>query len=85
MVEMYDRRVQLEEIIRPEEFQVVTAQPGTDLRKLAIQFYGTADNWDRIAKQNGLVSSVVPDGIEEIIIPLILSDSTDPKRSGCTP
>jgi hypothetical protein len=85
MVEMYDRRVQLEEIIRPEEFRVVTAQPGTDLRKLAIQFYGTADNWDRIAKQNGLVSSVIPDGIEEIIIPLILSDSTDPKRSGCTP
>lgn len=71
-------RIMLEDIVRPPAFTSVVPIVGSDLRELAIRFYGSADLWTRIARQNGLETSKVPDGIEEIIIPLALPDATDP-------
>jgi hypothetical protein len=80
--EMFIQRVRLEEIIRPPQFATVTPVIGADLREIAIRFYGDADLWDRIAKQNGLEQSIIPDTVEELVIPLSLPDATDQKL-GC--
>ena len=80
--ELFVQRVRLEAIIRPAAFATVTAVVGSDLRDLAIRFYGNADVWDRIAKQNGLVQSIVPDGVDVLVIPLSLPDATD-EKIGC--
>lgn len=80
--EAFIQRVRLEEIIRPPEFATVTPVIGSDLREIAIRFYGDADLWDRIAKQNGLEQSIIPDTVKELVIPLSLPDATDQKL-GC--
>jgi hypothetical protein len=82
MEDQFDLRLRLEEIIRPDAFAEVTAEPGTDLRELAIRYYGEADLWRRIAKQNGFESSVVPDDATLVIIPLNLPDATDERIGG---
>jgi len=82
MESQFDTRVRLEEIVRPDEFTTIPAFVGGDLREVAIQFYGDADLWDRIAKQNGLDTSLIPDDVEELVIPLSLPDATD-RKIGC--
>lgn len=78
----FDLRVRLEALIRPEAFTSVVPIPGTDLRELAIRFYGNADLWRRIAKVNGLDGSLVPDDVTELVVPLSLPDATD-EALGC--
>lgn len=79
--ELYEQRQRLEAIVRPEEFKVVTAEPGTDLRRLSTAYLGSPDFWDRIARVNGFVTSKIPENIEEVIIPLSVPDATDLKRT----
>lgn len=80
--QQYELRRRLEALVRPPIFARIVAVPGSDLRRLANDWYGQADLWDRIAKQNGLDGSVIPDDVREILIPLSLPDATDQKR-GC--
>ena len=82
MTEVFELRLRLEEIVRPEAFTTITPVPGSDLRIVAIEFYGDADLWPRIAKQNGLETSAIPDDVEVLVIPLSLPDATD-ERIGC--
>lgn len=71
-------------IARPPAFATVTAVAGTDLRRVALRFYGDADLWQRIAKANGLEDSKIPEGLHEIVVPLALPDALD-DRMGDTP
>lgn len=75
--ETFNQRVKLEELVRPDQFASIPVLVGGDLREVAIDFYGNADLWPRIAKANGLDGSLIPDGIEEIVVPLSLPDATD--------
>lgn len=77
--EVFEQRVRLEDIIRPDTYLKVPALVGGDLREFAIRYYGDADKWDRIAKQNDLETSLIPDDLEELVIPLSLPDATDEK------
>lgn len=67
----------LEEIGRPEEFATITARPGMDLRDVSIRYYGSPDFWGRIGRRNGIATSLVPEGIDRIVVPLRLSDAID--------
>ena len=82
LVEQFDVRRRLEGIVRPSQFLNVVPVPGSDLRDLARKHYGDADFWPRIAKQNGLETSEIPDGLDVIVIPLSLPNATD-DRVGC--
>jgi hypothetical protein len=46
--------------IEPDVIAEVRAPAGTDLRDLAIRYYGTADLWWLIANANGIDGSAVP-------------------------
>jgi hypothetical protein len=62
---------ELRRLTRPEPLAVVTIRGGNDsLRRLALKFYGTADEWRRIADVNGLPDSVVAPGTLVVIPPL---------------
>jgi hypothetical protein len=76
----FEVRLRFEPLIRPDEFTMVAANPGTDLRRVAIQFYGDADDWPRIARFNGIEGSVIPDDVEELVIPLSVPDALDPRE-----
>lgn len=78
----FELRRRLEAIVRPNDFAEVTPIVGSDLRELALRYYGNSDLWPRIAKQNGLTSSIVPSGLDKIVIPLSLPAATD-DRVGC--
>lgn len=80
--ENFEQRLRLEELIRPEAFTTIVPIIGQDLRELAIQFYGDADLWRRIANYNGIENSVVPNDVEELVIPLSLPDALD-QGIGC--
>lgn len=61
----------LRTLTRPEPIAVVTIRGGNDsLRRLAREFYGTADEWRRIADVNDLPDSVVTPGTIVVIPPL---------------
>jgi hypothetical protein len=76
---VFEQRVRLEDIVRPDVYVKVPALVGGDLREFAIKYYGDADKWDRIAKQNDLETSLIPDDLVELIIPLSLPSATDEK------
>ncbi len=58
-------------LTRPAPLAVVTIRGGTDsLRRLARDFYGTPDEWRRIADVNDLPDSVVAPGTLIVIPPL---------------
>jgi hypothetical protein len=44
----------------PDIIAVVTAPAGTDLRDLALRYYGSADSWFLIAEANDIAGSAVP-------------------------
>jgi len=61
----------LRRLTRPEPIAVITVRGGNDsLRRLARDYYGTADEWRRIADVNDLSSSVVAPGTLIVIPPL---------------
>lgn len=78
MEQQFDARLQLEELARPPTFARVVPLSGTDLRDVAIEWYGDADLWLQIAQANGLEDSKIPEGLSEITVPLGLSAATDP-------
>lgn len=82
MEEQYDLRLRMEEIARPDQFTAIVPVAGADLREVAIQYYGDADLWTRIAKFNGLENSKIPADLEELVIPLNLPDATDDRLGG---
>lgn len=79
--EEIDRQAQLlyrlEEIGRPEEFATIEARPGLDLRDVSTRFYGQPDFWPRIGRRNGLTTSLVPEGVDRIVVPLQLPTALD--------
>jgi hypothetical protein len=78
LVALFDQRVRVEAITRPPQFTKVTPTVGGDFRTLAIQFYGNADLWTRIAQANGVDTSEIPDDLNEVIVPLSLPQAVDP-------
>ncbi len=62
---------ELRRLTRPAPLAVVTIRGGTDsLRRLAREFYGTPDEWRRIADVNDFPDSVVAPGTLVVIPPL---------------
>lgn len=53
--------------VAPGSLTVITVPGETTLRKLALRYYGTADEWQRIADANGLHSSHVEAGTTLVI------------------
>jgi len=74
----WSTRVRVEALVRPDVFAVIHPRRQEDLRVLALRYYGNADEWRRIASANGIESSVVPDDLEVLYIPLVLTDALDP-------
>lgn len=74
---LHVQRSRIEEIARPPSYARVPALVGADLRLFAIQYYGRADLWSRIAEANGIEGSKVPVDLNELVIPLALPDSLD--------
>lgn len=70
----------LRRLTRPAPLAVVTIRGGNDsLRRLALEHYGTADEWRRIADVNDLPDSVVAAGTLIVIPPL----GAPAEDSGC--
>jgi hypothetical protein len=69
LIDLFEQWILLEATIRPEVVKSVPAQAGRDLRSYALSYYGDSDLWDRLAAANGFETSVIPDGIAEILIP----------------
>ena len=56
----YDAALGVQQQVLPDVIATVTAPAGTDLRDLAIRYYGTPDGWMAIAQANDIVGSAVP-------------------------
>lgn len=61
--------LELRRSTRPEPLAVVTARAGDSLRRLALRYYGSADEWQRIASANDLTDSVLTPGALIVIPP----------------
>lgn len=59
------RRLRKQRVKPP--IDTVVCQNDTTLRSLSTRYYGTPDEWQRIANANGLVGSVVPAGTRVVI------------------
>lgn len=73
----FELRTRLEAQLKPPQFARLTPVGGQDFRELANRYYGDADLWKRIATVNGVDTSVVPDDLDYILIPLSLPEATD--------
>lgn len=69
----FEARQAAESQLRPDLFIEVVPNPGTDLRALAVRFYGNADLWRAIAKVNYLTESKIPENLDLIHVPLYSS------------
>ncbi len=56
----YDAALGIQQQVIPDVIATVVAPAGTDLRDLAIRYYGTPDGWLAIADANGIAGSAVP-------------------------
>lgn len=80
----YAVEVELEADLAPAFDVEIPAVPGEDLRRVARTFYGSADDWMRIAKANGIENgSVIPDDVFTLIIPIGLTAALDSRVGGC--
>lgn len=68
----------LEKKVRPRGRTIVEVREGQTLRDLAMKFYGSSDDWTRIALANGLTRSVVEPGTR-----LVVPDASDPVQELC--
>lgn len=80
----YEQQLRMNALARPQTFVKVVAHHGSDLRALAVTYFGDADKWDRIAKANGLETSIIPDDVAYIYIPVEASDALRDASSGVT-
>jgi hypothetical protein len=64
---------ELESRVRPTDHARVVAVAGQDLRALSNRYYGTPDRWRLIRRANGFDGDVVPEGVGEVIVPLLAS------------
>jgi nucleoid-associated protein YgaU len=55
--------------VSPSPIQIVTVQGDTTLRKLSVVYYGTPDEWQRIADANAITGSMVTAGAQILIPP----------------
>lgn len=86
-----DAKAGIEINIEADVIAQVRAPAGTDLRDLALQFYGDADGWWAIANANGIDGSAVPpapagasdDPARPIIIPRLHSGTSSDLRQQC--
>ncbi len=76
--ELHEQRLRLEGLARPEASTTITPVAGSDLRAVALKFYGDADLWRRVATANGLEGSLIPDDLDVLVIPLAATDALDP-------
>ena len=73
----------VEALTRPAEQVIVRPVVGSDLRDIALLYYGDADLWMRLASANGITEgSRVPDDVHEIVVPLVATSALDPLRQG---
>lgn len=77
ILQNYDLRIRLEDLSRPSEYLERVVSDGEDLRGIALDEYGNADLWHRVAKYNGLLGSHIPAGLGLIRIPLTVTDTLD--------
>lgn len=64
------RRARVERArVAPSSIAIVRMREATTLRSLAIRYYGSADDWQRIADANGVNGSMVPAGTVIVIPP----------------
>lgn len=77
-------RDEVEAVARPALALRVPAVPGTDLRAYATRFYGDPDLWSRLAEANGLTDSLVPEGLDALLIPDRLDGLASDARSSST-
>ena len=68
----------LEKKVRPRGRTIIEVREGQTLRRLAMEFYGSSDDWSRIALANGLTRSVVEPGTL-----LVIPDVSDPVQDLC--
>lgn len=73
-------RDQVELVVRAPVARRVPAVEGTDLRQYASKYYGNPDVWVALAEANGLWDSLVPAGVDEIIIPERLDGTASDRR-----
>lgn len=68
---------------RPDAFVLLRPVRRTDLRSIALLYYGSADLWPRIARVNGIVEgSLLPDDVDELLVPLSLSTALEEAYAG---
>lgn len=79
MEQQFASRVAFEREARPAAYVRIPAVAGSDLREVAIEYYGNADLWIRIAERNGLEDSRIPEDVTEIVVPLSLPENNDPR------
>ena len=63
------KAIEVNRIPQPKNQTVVQVRTGQTLRSIAVDFYGDADAWERIADANNLVSSQVAPGTR-LVVPL---------------
>ncbi len=80
----YQVELELEGDLAPDFDIEIPAVPGEDLRRVARTFYGSADDWVRIAKANGITDgSVIPQDVATLVIPLGLPTALDNRIGAC--
>ena len=57
----------LETLLRPEEKVMHHVMKNEDLRRISVEYYGTADRWREIAKNNGIDGSAPDPGTKLLI------------------
>ncbi|RJO64874.1 MAG: LysM domain-containing protein [Myxococcales bacterium] len=58
----------LNALVKPKTKNYHVVQQGEDLRHISVKYYGTANRWSDIAKQNGLADSAPPAGTRLVIV-----------------
>lgn len=80
----YETELEIDSDIAPAFDVEIPAVQGEDLRRVARTFYGSADDWVRIAKANGIENgSVIPADVTTLVIPLGLPSALDNRIGGC--
>jgi len=73
----FDTQIQLQSVVRPDTYRRVRPPRGSDLRALALTYFGSADLWRHIAAANGLSASRIPNDVDEILVPIGTPDALD--------
>lgn len=80
---LWEEIQRIEALTRPDAFVIIRPVRRSDLRDIALLYYGNADLWPRIARVNGIVEgSRVPDDVDDLLVPLSLSTALEDAYAG---